>query len=71
MADFQNSLTATEDWLYDEGEDAAMEVYQSKLSELKKYGEPVMERFREYQQRNAAFDDFDRAIVVYFAIIMD
>ena len=32
---FSKLLTATEDWLYDEGEDQGKKVYTDKLAELK------------------------------------
>ncbi|EFO21220.2 hypothetical protein LOAG_07269 [Loa loa] len=56
-------LTKTEDWLYDEGEDVEKKVYDAKMSELKKLGDPVQERHREYENRKNAFDEFDRAII--------
>ncbi|CAG9535600.1 unnamed protein product [Cercopithifilaria johnstoni] len=56
-------LTKTEDWLYDEGEDVEKKVYDAKMSELKKLGDPVHERHREYENRKNAFDEFDRAIM--------
>ncbi|VDK65564.1 unnamed protein product [Onchocerca ochengi] len=59
----QQLLTKTEDWLYDEGEDVEKKVYDKKMSELKKMGDPVQERYREYENRKNAFDDFDRAIM--------
>jgi hypothetical protein len=40
-------LTATEDWLYDEGEDCAKSVYVAKLDELKKAGEPIEARWAQ------------------------
>lgn len=60
---FRSLLTATEDWLYGDGEDAEKSVYESRLIELKKIGEPVQERHREYENRKGAFDNFDRAII--------
>lgn len=66
----QQLLTKTEDWLYDEGEDVEKKVYDKKMSELKKMGDPVQERYREYENRKNAFDDFDRAIMVYFLILI-
>lgn len=57
-------LTKTEDWLYDEGEDVEKKVYDARMCELKKLGDPVQERHREYENRKNAFDDFDRAIMV-------
>lgn len=59
----QQLLTKTEDWLYDEGEDVEKKIYDKKMSELKKMGDPVQERHREYENRKNAFDDFDRVIM--------
>lgn len=59
---FRSTLTATEDWLYEDGEDAELGVYEQRLSELKGVGTPVVERFREFEARNPAFDKFDQSI---------
>ncbi|KAK6100995.1 Hsp70 family protein [Brugia pahangi] len=56
-------LTKTEDWLYDEGEDVEKKIYDARMCELKKMGDPVQERHREYENRKNAFDEFDRAII--------
>ncbi|KAK5976164.1 Heat shock protein 4 [Trichostrongylus colubriformis] len=60
---FRAQLTNTEDWLYDEGEDAEKPVYEQRLNELKKYGDPIVERYREAEARKPAFDAFDTAII--------
>nr|CDJ92397.1 Heat shock protein 70 domain containing protein [Haemonchus contortus] len=60
---FRAQLTKTEDWLYDEGEDTEKPVYEQRLSELKKYGDPIVERYREAEARKPAFDAFDTAII--------
>lgn len=41
---FRSLLTATEDWLYDEGEDVAREVYEKKLAEIREVIEPPINR---------------------------
>ena len=41
---FVRMLDATEDWLYDEGEDQSRSVYVAKLTELKKIGQPIVDR---------------------------
>ncbi|VDP08284.1 unnamed protein product [Soboliphyme baturini] len=53
--EFVNLLNSTETWLYDEGDDLSKEVYQEKLRQLKNIGDPVIERYREYTERPAAF----------------
>ncbi|CAB3402024.1 unnamed protein product [Caenorhabditis bovis] len=59
---FRSDLTATEDWLYEDGEDAEQAVYEKRLSELKNVGTPVVERYREFEARKPAFDAFDQSI---------
>lgn len=61
--DFRSVLSTTEDWLYDEGEDAERDVYEKRLSELKAIGTPVVERYREFETRKPAFDSFDQSIL--------
>uniref|UniRef100_A0A8R1DJV2 Uncharacterized protein n=1 Tax=Caenorhabditis japonica TaxID=281687 RepID=A0A8R1DJV2_CAEJA len=60
---FRSDLSATEDWLYDEGEDAEKNVYEKRLSELKIVGAPIVERYREFETRKPAFDSFDQSIL--------
>ncbi|KAK9720193.1 adenyl-nucleotide exchange factor sse1 [Basidiobolus ranarum] len=48
---FSKQLYDTEDWLYDEGEDATKSVYVNKLNELKVIGDPIARRCREYEER--------------------
>ncbi|CAL1530890.1 unnamed protein product [Lymnaea stagnalis] len=44
---FTVKLEDTENWLYEEGEDQNKQVYIDKLMELKKIGQPVVDRYRE------------------------
>lgn len=55
-------LSATEDWLYGEGEDCATEIYVKKLQELRGYGDPIVERYQEAMSRPAAFERLGAAI---------
>lgn len=48
---FRSELTATEDWLYDEGEDCEIQFYQQRLADLKRTGDPIVERYREAEAR--------------------
>ncbi|VDM99061.1 unnamed protein product [Thelazia callipaeda] len=59
----QTFLNKTENWLYDEGEDVEKTIYDAKMVELKKMGDPVQERYREFENRKNAFDDFDRSLI--------
>ena len=47
-------LTATEDWLYEDGEDETKGVYTDKLNELKEKGNVVVMRYTEDQSRASA-----------------
>lgn len=60
---FRSQLTTAEDWLYDDGEEAERPVYEQRLGELRKFGDPIVERYREAQARKPAFDAFDTAII--------
>lgn len=44
----------TENWLYGEGEDVTKSVYQAKLEDLQKLGEPAVVRKREAEERPEA-----------------
>ncbi|KAI8984365.1 heat shock protein 70 family [Mycotypha africana] len=48
---FADDLNAVVDWIYDEGYDAPKSVYVEKLDALKKIGNPVVERYREAEER--------------------
>ena len=61
---------ATEQWLYDEGEDQPKKVYVERLGDLKKLTDPIIERGRETQERPKAFEEFGSAIV-HFNKILD
>ena len=43
---FLQLLNETENWIYDEGESAAKDVYKQKLEHLEQFGEPVKLRYR-------------------------
>ena len=68
---FGDLLTTTEDWLYDEGEDQPKKVYVEKLTELKKSGDPVIAREREFNERPKAFNELGSAIVHYEKILQN
>lgn len=48
---FAEDLNTVVDWIYDEGYDAPKSVYVEKLENLKKIGNPVVERYREAEER--------------------
>jgi molecular chaperone DnaK (HSP70) len=62
-------LMETEEWLYGDGEDESKSVYQDKLSELKKLGNPIALRCTEYQVRPAVFNQLAQLIVHYEKIV--
>uniref|UniRef100_A0A6V7QR45 Heat shock 70 kDa protein 14 n=1 Tax=Ananas comosus var. bracteatus TaxID=296719 RepID=A0A6V7QR45_ANACO len=49
-------LQEVEDWLYEDGEDETKGVYVAKLEELKKQGEPIEQRYKEWIERGPAID---------------
>ncbi|KAL2267496.1 hypothetical protein VTJ83DRAFT_4773 [Remersonia thermophila] len=50
----REKLTATEDWLYDEGDDTTKSVYIAKLEEIRALAGPVVQRHFEKRARKAA-----------------
>ncbi|KAL5011939.1 hypothetical protein ScPMuIL_010490 [Solemya velum] len=55
-------LEDTENWLYDDGENCLRQVYIDKLAELKKTGQPIVNRHSEAQHRPKAFDDLGKCL---------
>ncbi|KAF0916094.1 hypothetical protein E2562_000703 [Oryza meyeriana var. granulata] len=53
---FIAKLQEVEDWLYEDGEDETKGVYVAKLEELKKVGDPVEARYKEWMDRGPAID---------------
>lgn len=51
---FLSDLNAVVDWIYEEGDDQPKSVYVEKLDALKKVGAPVVERYREAEERPRA-----------------
>ncbi|KAG9294562.1 hypothetical protein G9A89_008673 [Geosiphon pyriformis] len=51
---FLNLLNETENWLYDEGDDATKSIYAGKLSSLREHGNPIANRYREAEERPKA-----------------
>ncbi|XP_035229331.1 97 kDa heat shock protein-like, partial [Stegodyphus dumicola] len=59
---FKTCLEETENWLYDEGEDQQKSVYIQRLNDLKKYGDPIVNRYNEWEQRPIALNEFGRTL---------
>ncbi|XP_017279690.1 heat shock 70 kDa protein 4b [Kryptolebias marmoratus] len=62
-------LEDTENWLYEEGEDQPKQVYIDKLGELKKLGQPILERYMEAEERPKAFDEMGKQIQQYMKFV--
>ncbi|KAI3789733.1 hypothetical protein L2E82_02536 [Cichorium intybus] len=58
-------LQETEDWLYEDGEDETKGVYVAKLDELKKQGDPIEQRYKEYSERGSFVDQLVGVINAY------
>uniref|UniRef100_A0A8D3E3T2 Heat shock protein 4b n=1 Tax=Scophthalmus maximus TaxID=52904 RepID=A0A8D3E3T2_SCOMX len=59
------NLEDTENWLYEDGEDQPKQVYIDKLTELKKLGQPIKERYTEAEERPKAFEELGKQIQQY------
>ncbi|KAM9782002.1 heat shock 70 kDa protein 4a [Syngnathus typhle] len=66
---FSLKLDDTETWLYEDGEDEKKQVYIDKLEELKKIGQPIVERAMEAEERPRSFEELGRQIQLYMKII--
>lgn len=58
-------LQEVEDWLYEDGEDETKGVYIAKLEELKKQGDPIEQRYKEYMERGSVVDQLVYCINSY------
>ena len=58
---FSRFLTETEDWLYEDGEDETRAVYQARLDDMKKMGNPVKHRYLMYKLHS-----FFRSVSYYY-----
>ncbi|XP_051464275.1 heat shock protein 105 kDa isoform X2 [Apus apus] len=65
---FSALLTETEDWLYEEGEDEAKQVYVDKLEDLKKLGTPIEMRYQEAEERPKLLEELGHRLQYYAAI---
>jgi heat shock protein 4 len=62
---FQKKLEQLENWLYEDGYDADKDVYNDKLSEVKKFGDPIVHRFEESKARAAAVSGLQKRVEDY------
>uniref|UniRef100_A0A8C2PND6 Heat shock protein 4b n=1 Tax=Cyprinus carpio TaxID=7962 RepID=A0A8C2PND6_CYPCA len=64
-------LEDTEVWLYEDGEDQPKQVYIDKLVELKTLGQPIQDRYTEFEERPKAFDELGRQLQQYMKILQE
>uniref|UniRef100_A0A0D9UXK1 Uncharacterized protein n=1 Tax=Leersia perrieri TaxID=77586 RepID=A0A0D9UXK1_9ORYZ len=62
---FIAKLQEVEDWLYEDGEDETKGVYVAKLEELKKVGDPIEARYKEWMDRGPAIDQLAYCITSF------
>jgi heat shock protein 4 len=62
---FAAALEATENWLYEDGFEAVKSVYQEKLNEIQKLGNPIVARYTESETRPIAVKSLQDAIDQY------
>ncbi|KAG5120670.1 hypothetical protein JHK84_039010 [Glycine max] len=63
--DISRSLKATEDWLYDDGDDETVDAYSAKLEDLKQLVDPIEFRYKDTEARPQATRDLLSCIVEY------
>ncbi|XP_003738350.1 heat shock 70 kDa protein 4 [Galendromus occidentalis] len=61
-SELSQHLTSTEDWLYGDGEDLATSEYVKRLESLHALGQPIVERYREFQERPRALEEMGAAL---------
>lgn len=61
-------LEQAESWLYSEGFKTTKEVYAQKLAELKKLGDPISSRFREYEYIPEVSAEFLQNLATYDSV---
>ena len=61
-------LEKAESWLYDEGLNSTKNVYNQRLDELKKHGEPIANRYKEYEIIPDTLADFQRNLATYDSV---
>jgi heat shock protein 4 len=68
---FASLLNATEDWLYEDGENEIKGVYNAKLAELEAIGEPIVGRAREETERPGAIAALKASASLYLEMCGD
>jgi len=62
---FIELLDSTRSWLYEEGERAGIMNYKNKLAELKKLGDPIDNRRKEFLNRDEALHALQNTLTFY------
>ncbi|EMP42667.1 hypothetical protein UY3_00132, partial [Chelonia mydas] len=65
---FSAFLTEIEDWLYEDGEDQAKQVYIDKLDDLKKLGTPIEMRYQEAEEQPRVLEELGHKLQHYAKI---
>lgn len=61
--EYMATLSGTENWLYEDGENCQKQVYIDRLSELKKVGDKVIMRHDEAEGRQGALNNLGTSLV--------
>lgn len=61
-------LEKGENWLYSEGMETTKDVYAQRLDELKKVGEPISNRFKEYEAIPEVSAEFLQNLATYDSV---
>ncbi len=65
---FLAELERAEAWLYADGFQTTKSVYAQRLAELKQHGDPIVNRYREYEEIPEAYAQFLQNLATYEGI---
>lgn len=68
-ATFNVLLEQSEEWLYDEGDDTTIEIYEAKLKALKDHGTPLETRYRLHSELPESFSELGSSMTHYRKIV--
>ena len=58
----RSQMTAAEDWLYGDGFDSTKQNYVRRIEDLRKFGDPIENRYNEEQNRQPAIEQLQKQI---------